>query len=62
MNIEHKERIVEKVKQQKKKSWIANVMRIYPDKTFDETETLYNKIFKGNGTQDRDNPCISNLR
>lgn len=30
----------------KKETWIKNVIRIYPEKTLEETEELYNKIFK----------------
>ena len=35
----------QKVSAMKRESWIKNVMRIYPEKTRQETETLYEKIF-----------------
>ncbi len=34
-----------KIRQMKKESWIRNVLRIYPEKTKEETEALYNKLF-----------------
>ena len=31
---------------QKRETWIKNVMRMYPNKTRQETEELHDKIFK----------------
>jgi hypothetical protein len=35
-----------KRKDMTKESWIKNVMRIYPHKTREETETLWEKLFE----------------
>lgn len=32
-------------KEMNKSAWIANVLRIYPNKTRKETEELYDKLF-----------------
>ena len=39
------EDIKQKREEMSKESWIKNVLRIYPDKTREQAEALYTKIF-----------------
>jgi hypothetical protein len=38
--------LIEKRKDMSKEAWIRNVMRLYPDKTKQETEELWQKLFE----------------
>jgi hypothetical protein len=38
--------LILKRKEMTKDSWIRNVIRIYPDKTYQETELLWQKVFE----------------
>jgi hypothetical protein len=38
--------LLSKRKEMSKEAWIRNVMRLYPDKTKQETEVLWNKLFE----------------
>jgi hypothetical protein len=37
--------LIEKRKEMSKEAWIKNVMRIHPEKTREETEELWKKLF-----------------
>jgi hypothetical protein len=37
--------VEDRMKNLKKESWIKNVLRIYPEKTREQAEELYNNIF-----------------
>lgn len=38
--------LILKRKEMTKETWIKNVMRIYPDRTREETEALWQKLFE----------------
>jgi hypothetical protein len=38
--------LITKRKEMSKEAWIRNVMRLYPDKTKQETEELWQKLFE----------------
>lgn len=44
MKVEEMDLILKR-KEMSKESWIKNVMRIYPDRTREEAEDLYHKLF-----------------
>jgi hypothetical protein len=45
--------LILKRKEMTKESWIRNVMRIHPEKSQEETEDLYNKIFESDKLTDQ---------